>query len=183
VTEPAADLSLESLQAGQVAVLAATGLVTFAITLVLVAQPWVFVISGLAGGAAGLGLAWLLGRHLVRGQYDGLPVAAGPPRRPGSGVLLGVVWGFVSIALGGAVLVGESVLLDEPRLYQMAGPLSLAFAGVLALTRGQLVRWQRRERLVVYTRAGVRRFAWTRSQARARLVVVPSPTQQPATLT
>jgi hypothetical protein len=183
VAEPDADLSLESLQAGQAAVLAATGLVAFAITTVAVDQPWVFVVSGLAGGAAGLGLAWLLGRHLVRGQYDGLPVASGPPRRPASGVLVGAAYGFVSVATGGAVLVGEVLVLDEAGLYRLAGPLSLAFAGVVALSRGQLVRWQERAGLVVYTRAGARHFAWTRSQARARLVVVASPALEPATLT
>lgn len=74
------------------------------------------------------------------------------------------------------MLIVESLLFDNVGLYLLIGPLPLAFGCLSALGRQDLLRWQDHHGLVVCTRVGAKRFAWTRSQGRARLVTTPSTT-------
>jgi hypothetical protein len=117
-------------------------------------------------------LMWVVTRGRALRQLDGLPEASGPPRGTERGAVRRGALNAVAMAVAMGAVAAAFALVGAADAPSAVIPGIAIGAGLWqALQARDLRRWEHRSGRRVHTRAGARRFAWTRAQAREQLVL------------
>jgi hypothetical protein len=168
-----ADLPVLPMRVGNVVGCSVLGLLALIAIVVTSNQPVGALIGALFFATFFGVLTWVMSRGFQRTQLADLSHVASPDSQDSQrAILRGLFWAIVLAVMEALVLGCLMWLWGRNVIESIAGGILLGFAVWQVLDARDLRRWQDCSGLVLFTRAGANRMAFTRKQARGQFVVV-----------